>query len=219
MNRTPMLTRSSNAPYGALSESIIFPPFGHAFPRMRMRFSGLAGKPEAVDEILLRIENQLGAAEQRELAPLLAVGDERVPDLRGAPQVHGARLAVEPAFLRGIEKIRLQFHRGEVLRVPGQVRNAAVARERVGEADDCPGVQISVRREKRLAQLELAFQQALGHFGDEKPDEAGQELLAEPIEALDVESGPKRHGFSFLRCRYLILADEPDRSLARASDT
>src|SRR6266571_5882533 len=105
MNRTPMLTRSSNAPYGALSASIIFPPFGHAFPRMRMRFSELAGKPETIDEILLRIENQLGAAEQRELAPLLAVGDERVPDLRGAPQVHGTRLAVERAFRGGIEEI------------------------------------------------------------------------------------------------------------------
>src|SRR5207247_4742198 len=31
----------------------------------------------------------------------------------------------------------------------------------------------------------------------------GQELLAEPIEALDVESGPKRHGFSFLRAAIL----------------
>src|SRR6266704_2409954 len=148
MNRTPMLTRSSNAPYGALSASIIFPPFGHAFPRMRMRFSELAGKPETIDEILLRIENQLGAAEQRELAPLLAVGDEGVPDLRGAPQVHGARFAVEPAFLRRTEEIRLELHRGEVLRVPGQVRNASVPGERVGEADDCPRVQITVRREK-----------------------------------------------------------------------
>src|SRR6266702_2203049 len=208
MNRTPMLTRSSNAPYGALSESIIFPPFGHAFPRMRMRFSGLAGKPEAVAAILLRIENQLGAAKQRELAPVFAVGNGRVPDLRGAPQVHGARFAVEPAFLRGIEEIRLELHRGEVLRVRGQVRNASVACERIGEADDRPGVQIAVRREKRLAQLELPLQQAFGHFGDEKPDEAGQKILAEPIEAIDVESGPKRHGFSFLRCRYLILADD-----------
>src|SRR5256885_10436771 len=161
MNRTPMLTRSSNAPYGALSASIIFPPFGHAFPRMRMRFSGLAGKPEAVDEILLRIENQLGAAEQRELAPLFDVGDERVPDLRGAPQVHGARLAVERAFLRRVEEIRLELHRGEVLRVRGQMRNAAVTCERVGEGDDRPGVQIAIRREQRLAQLDLALYHAL----------------------------------------------------------
>src|SRR6266487_2420275 len=164
MNRTPMLTRSSNAPYGALSASIIFPPF------------------------LLRIENQLGAAEQRELAPLFAVGQGCVPDLRGAPQVHGAGFAVEHAFLRRTEEIRLELHRREILRVPGQVRNASVARERVGEADDRPGVQITVRREKRLAQLELPFHQALGHLGDEKADEAGQEILAEPIEAIDVES-------------------------------
>src|SRR6266581_1616583 len=163
MNRTPMLTRSSNAPYGALSASIIFPPF------------------------LLRIENQLGAAEQRELAPLFAV---------------------EHAFLRRTEEIRLELHRGEVLGVRGQMRNASVACEGVGEADDRPGVQITVRREKRLAQLEFPFHQALGHLGDEKADEAGQEILAEPIEAIDVESGPKRHGFSFLRCRHLILADE-----------
>src|SRR6266487_1007189 len=140
MNKTPMLTRSRTLRTVLSVNRSFFPPFGHAFPRMRMRFSGLAGKPETVDEILLRIENQLGAAKQRELAPLFAVGHGRVPDLRGAPQMHGARLAVEPAFLRGIEKVRLQFHRGEVLRVPGQVRNASVPGERVGEADDCPGV-------------------------------------------------------------------------------
>src|SRR5207247_712108 len=139
---------------------------------------------------LLRIKNELGAAEQRELAPLLAVGDERVPDLRGAPQMHGARLAVERAFRGGIEEVRLQFHRGEVLRVRGQVRNASVPCECVGEADDCSGVQVTVQCEKRLAQLELPFQQALGHFGDEKADESGQKILAEPIEAMDVESGP-----------------------------
>src|SRR5439155_1662761 len=80
---------------------------------MRMRFSGLAGKPEAVDEILLRIANQLGAAEQRELAPLFAVGDERVPNLR-----------------------------------------------------------------------------------EYEPDEAVQVVLAEVLEAMKVESGPKRHGLS-----------------------
>jgi len=49
-----MLTRSSNAPYGALSESIIFPPFGHAFPRMRMRFFELAGKTGPILGILMR---------------------------------------------------------------------------------------------------------------------------------------------------------------------
>src|SRR5712691_7620554 len=54
MNRTPILTRSSNAPYGALSASIIFPPFGHAFPRMRMRFFGLAGKAGPIPGILMR---------------------------------------------------------------------------------------------------------------------------------------------------------------------
>src|SRR5712691_4007004 len=108
-------------------------------------------------EILLRIKNQLRTAKQRELAPLFAVGDERIPDLRGAPQVHGSRLAVEPAFLRRVEEIRLELHRGEVLRVRGQVRNASVARERVCEAHDRAGVQIAVRREKRLAQLELPF--------------------------------------------------------------
>src|SRR5260221_143966 len=172
MNRTPMLTRSSNAPYGALSASIIFPPF------------------------LPRIENQLGAAEQRELAPLFAVGQGCVPDLRGAPQMDRARLAVEHAFLRRTEEVCLQFHRGEILRVPGQVRNASVARERVGEADDRPGVQVAVRREQRLAELELSSHQALRDFGDDEPDEAGQEILAEAIEAIDVESGPKRHGFS-----------------------
>src|SRR6266852_9960088 len=188
MNRTPMLTRSSNAPYGALSASIIFPPF------------------------LLWIENQLGAAEQRELAPLFAVGQGCVPDLRSAPQVHGAGFAVEHAFLRRTEEIRLELHRREILRVPGQVRNASVARERVGEADDRPGVQVAVRREQRLAQLELPFHQALGHLGDEKADEAGKKILAEAIEAIDVESGPKRHGFSFSRCRHLILADDPNRS-------
>src|SRR6266849_4358965 len=211
MNRTPMLTRSSNAPYGALSASIIFPPFGLS-ARLCAHEDALFRpcRQGRVAYVLPRIENQLRAAKQRERAPLLAVGHGRVPDLGGAPQVHGARLAVEPAFLRGIEEIRLELHRGEVLRVRGQVRDAAVARERVCEADDRPGVQVAVRREKRLAQFELPLQQAFGHFGDEKPDEAGQEILAEMIEAVDVESGPKRHGFSFLRCRYLILADEPD---------
>src|SRR5438874_12110317 len=109
---------------------------------MNRSFFPLSVTPFRACEILRRIENQLGAAKQRELAPLFAVGDERVPDLRGAPQVHGARFAVELAFLRGIEEVRLQFHGGEVLRVRGQVRNASVARERVGEANDRPGVQI-----------------------------------------------------------------------------
>src|SRR5438876_5331254 len=126
---------------------------------MRMRFFGLGDKAGAC--VLPRIENQLRAAKQRELAPLFAVGDERVPDLRGAPQVNGASFAVEPAFLRGIEEIRLEFHRGEVLRVRGQVRNASVACERVGEADDCSGVQVTVRREQRLAELELSSHQTL----------------------------------------------------------
>src|SRR5712691_6017217 len=64
MNRAPMLTRSSNAPYGALSASIIFSSFRlgwmrvmrlqagavpalglvSAFSRIRMRFFGLADK-------------------------------------------------------------------------------------------------------------------------------------------------------------------------------
>src|SRR5881396_4037847 len=59
MNRTPMLTRSSSAPYGALSESIIFPPFGHAFPRMRMRFAGKPGKahPHARKDVTERGKN------------------------------------------------------------------------------------------------------------------------------------------------------------------
>src|SRR5438046_2362397 len=145
------------------------------------RASGLARVASYRPRPLLRIKNELSAPKQRELAPLFAVGDERVPHLRGAPQVNGARFAVERALLRGIEEVRLQFHRGEVLRARGQVRYASVARERVGEADDRPGVQISVRREKGFAQLELPLQQALGHFSDEKPDEAGQEILAEPI--------------------------------------
>src|SRR5712691_4552717 len=136
MNRTPMLTRSSNAPYGALSASIIFPPFGLS-ARLFAHEDALfrACRQGRTAYVLLRIENQLGAAKQRELAPLFTVGDERIPDLRGAPQVHGARLAVEPAFLRCIEEVRLQFHRGEVLRVRGQVRNASVTCERIGEAD------------------------------------------------------------------------------------
>src|SRR6266487_1778691 len=140
MNRRPCSRAAATLRTVLSVNRSFFPPFGHAFPRMRMRFSEPAGKPETVDEILLRIENQLGAAEQRELAPLFAVGHGRVPDLRGAPQMHGARLPVESAFLRGIEEIRLELHRGEVLRVPGQVRNASVPGERVGEADDCPGV-------------------------------------------------------------------------------
>src|SRR5260221_12501832 len=174
---------------------------------------GLLNKiPQYRPRPLLRIKNELSAPEQRELAPLFAVGDERVPDLRGAPQVNGARFAVERALLRGIEEVRLQFYRGEVLRLRGQMRNASVARERVGEADDRAGVQIAVRREKGLAQLELPSHQALGHFGDENAAETGQKILAEPIEAIDVESGTKRHGFSSLRWRYLILADEAARS-------
>src|SRR5260221_13661319 len=96
MNRTPMLTRSSNAPYGALPASIIFPPF------------------------LLRIENQLGAAEQRELAPLFAVGQGCVPDLRSAPQVHGAGFAVEHAFLRRTEEIRLELTVVKFCAFPGR---------------------------------------------------------------------------------------------------
>src|SRR6266581_2209290 len=172
MNRTPMLTRSSNAPYGALSASIIFPPF------------------------LLRIENQLGAAEQRELAPLFAVGQGCVPHLRGAPQVHGAGFAVEHALLRRTEEIRFELHRGEVLGVRGQVRNASVARERIGEGDDRPSVQIAVRREERLAQLDLPFYHALGDLREDDPDEAGQVVFAEILEAIDVESGAKRHGLS-----------------------
>src|SRR5438094_6357529 len=170
------------------------------------RASGLARVASYRPRPLLRIKNELSAPKQRELAPLFAVGDERVPDLRGAPQVNGARFAVERALLRGIEEVRLQFHRGEVLRARGQVRYASVARERVGEADHRPGVQIAVRREQRLAELELPFQQPFGHFGDEKADEAGQKFPAEPVEAIDVESGTKRHDFSFLRCRHLILA-------------
>src|SRR6266568_4217636 len=68
MNRAPMLTRSSNAPYGALSASIIFSSFllgvdenrafqpggramraasrRRAFSRMRMRFFGFADKAD-----------------------------------------------------------------------------------------------------------------------------------------------------------------------------
>src|SRR6266536_1008992 len=52
MNRAPMLTRSSNAPYGALSASIIFSSFllgvdeNRAFSRMRMRFFGFADKAD-----------------------------------------------------------------------------------------------------------------------------------------------------------------------------
>src|SRR5947207_12071354 len=118
----------------------------------------LSVTPFRACEILLRIENQLGAAKQRELAPLLAVGHGRVPDLRGAPQVHGARFAVELAFLRGIEEVRLQFHRGEVLRVRGQVRNSSVSRERGGEADDRPVVHIAYLSVTRLELHNITFQ-------------------------------------------------------------
>ena len=85
---------------------------------------------------------------------------------------------------------------------PGQVRDAAVAGEHVGEGDDRPGVQVSVRREKGLAEPELASHQPLGNFGENEPDQAGQVVLAKMIEAFDVESGPQRHGFPFARCRY-----------------
>src|SRR6266853_2180436 len=162
MNRAPMLTRSRNAPYGAFAASIIFPPFG---PSAR-----LCAHEDALFRpcrqgggayVLPRIENQLRAAKQRERAPLLAVGHGRVPDLGGAPQVHGARLAVELAFLRGSEEIRLELNGREILRVRGHVRNAAVACQRVGKAHDRTGVEISVRREKRLAELELSSHQTL----------------------------------------------------------
>src|SRR6266571_8215488 len=207
MNRTPMLTRSSNAPYGALPASIIFSSFLLGWMKTaRFRASGCTfpapptsrGKRSA----LLRINDQLRAAEKREPAPFLAVAHQGVPDLRGPPQVHGARLAVERAFRCGIEEVHLELDGGEVLRVPGQVRDAAVAGERVGEGDDRPGVQVSVRREQGLAEPELAPHQPLGNFGENEPDQAGQVVLAEMIEAFDVESGPQRHGLSFARCRY-----------------
>src|SRR6266540_6085990 len=211
MNRAPMLTRSTNAPYGALSASIIFSSFRWGWMKTaRFRASGCAfpasptsrGKRSA----LPRINDQLRAAEKRELAPFLAVGHQRVPDLRRAPEVHGARLAIERAFRRRIQEVHLELHGGEALRVPGQVRDAAVAGERVGEADDRPGMQVSVRREKGLAEPELASHQALGNFGEHEPDQAGQVVLAEMIEAFDVESGPQRHGFS-LRAMPAIICD------------
>src|SRR6266496_2111550 len=211
MNRAPMLTRSSNALYGALSASIIFSSFLSGWMKTaRFRASGCTfpasptsrGKPPA----LPRIDNQLGAAEKGELAAVFAVGHQGVPDLRGPPQVHGARLAVQRALRCGFQEVHLELDGGEVLRVPGQVRDAAVAGERVGEGDDRPGVQISVRREKHLAEPELASHQALGNFGEHESDQAGQVVLAEMIEAFDVESGPQRHGFS-LRAMPAIICD------------
>src|SRR6266702_1066121 len=109
MNRAPMLTRSSNAPYGALSASIIFSSFLSGwmktarFPASGCTFPATPTscvKPPA----LPRIDNQLGAAEKGELAAVFAVGPPGVPALRGPPEVHGARLREQRALRCGLQE-------------------------------------------------------------------------------------------------------------------
>src|SRR5262245_56742723 len=160
-------------------------------------FAGSAPGPSRssafIPRMLPRIEHQLRAAEERELAPLRAVRHHRVPHLGAAPQVHGARFAVERAFARRVEKVGLQLHRGEVLGLVGQVGNAAVAREGVGEGDDRARVQVAVRGEQRLSQGDLGPDQAFRDHGEGDADEPGQEILAENVHPLEVESGAQRH--------------------------
>jgi hypothetical protein len=114
--------------------------------------------------------------------------------------MHGARLAVERALARGVEEVRLELDRGEVLRVFGQVRDAAVARERVGEGDDGAGVQVAVGREHLAAQEHLALHQALGDLGEGHADQPRKEVPAEAVEAVGVEPGAQRHELLPVRC-------------------
>src|SRR5262249_39911141 len=90
--------------------------------------SGAAGKPARA---VPSPEHDLRAAKQREAPALRLVADDRVPDLGGAAEVDGGRLAGERALEQRPEEVRLQLDRGEALRALGQVRDAAEAAQRV----------------------------------------------------------------------------------------
>src|SRR5437773_11238774 len=91
---------------------------------------------------LLGPQNHLRAAEERDPSPASLDTNRRIPDLRGAPQMHGRRAADDRAIARGAEEVGFELDGGEAARALRQARHAAVAAARVGERDARSDMQI-----------------------------------------------------------------------------
>src|SRR5882762_3035489 len=97
MNRTPMLTRSSNAPYGALSASIIFSPFRS---RLSAHEDALFRACRQGREPPLRVKTDRNRFEPHPRARLAGGGCGEVLDPRQARRKRHRRLR-ETAFYFG----------------------------------------------------------------------------------------------------------------------
>ncbi len=77
-------------------------------------------RPHARRRRSLGPQHHLRAAEQRQRTAARRMRDDRVPDLRRAPLVHGADRRPQPAFGRGAEEVRLELDGGEVAGAAGR---------------------------------------------------------------------------------------------------
>ncbi len=118
------------------------------------------------------MEDELGATEERNLAPCL-VPNGGVPDVRRAPEVGGSRLAPEDAFARGAQEAHLQLERREAARALRKVREAAVAGRGVGQCDERACMDIAVWRKVVLAKGELGSNHAVLEPGHLDPELTG----------------------------------------------
>jgi hypothetical protein len=71
-------------------------------------------------------------------------------------------------------------------RALGQRRDAAIARHRVRERDDCGGVEVAVRREQVVPDLQPRLGAAASHAEDLDAEETWELPLADPCKGLRV---------------------------------
>src|SRR5262249_53205011 len=103
------------------------------------------------------------------------------------------------------EEVRLQLDRREARRASREAHEAAVAAGRVGEADDRARVQVAVRREMALPEVELrprAAASRLEHADAQQAGEAGRAALAERLQVHDPNSMITRDEGADLRGRH-----------------
>src|SRR5688572_4843880 len=133
----------------------------------------------------LGVDDELRAAEERDGLAALAVRDDGIPELRRAPEVGGARDALDRPLARRAEEIGLELDGREPVRALRQVGDAAVAGHGVGERHDRAGVKVAVGCDVMPLDGELPAQFLPVERGDDDAHVAGQEAGAAALELFE----------------------------------